>query len=245
MKIDEIITSINNKKIIETNKLKNKKERYEKREYLVEGIKNVYEYIRHKKIDEIIHVYIKEELYNEYILGKIRSKKEQISYIFGKLEEDENIRIYLLKENVYNKITNDINPEGIMLKVKMNNEISNKIDSKKGQEDFNKNIRVVFENISDPGNLGTIIRTAVAVGLDKIYISTNSVDIYSHKVIRSSMGMIFKIQVIEEKIEVILKELISLGYIPIKTKMTGKNLYTYTSENVEKNDNKFAIFFRK
>ena len=61
MKIDEIITSINNKKIIETNKLKNKKERYEKREYLVEGIKNVYEYIRHKKIDEIIHVYIKQK----------------------------------------------------------------------------------------------------------------------------------------------------------------------------------------
>ena len=57
--------------------------------------------------------------------------------------------------------------------------------------------------------------------------------------------MIFKIQVIEEKIEVILKELISLGYIPIKTKMTGKNLYTFTAENVEKNDNKFAIFFRK
>ena len=59
------------------------------------------------------------------------------------------------------------------------------------------------------------------------------------------MGMIFKIQVIEEKIEVILKELISLGYIPIKTKMKGKNLYTFTAENVEKNDNKFAIFFRK
>ena len=95
------------------------------------------------------------------------------------------------------------------------------------------------------GNLGTIIRTAVAVGLKKIYISKGSVDIYSHKVIRSSMGMIFKIQVIEEKIEVILKELISLGYIPIKTKMTGKNLYTFTAENVEKNDNKFAIFFRK
>ena len=93
------------------------------------------------------------------------------------------------------------------------------------------------------GNLGTIIRTAVAVGLKKIYISKGSVDIYSHKVIRSSMGMIFKIQVIEEKIEVILKELISLGYIPIKTKMTGKNLYTFTAENVEKNKNKFAIFF--
>ena len=59
------------------------------------------------------------------------------------------------------------------------------------------------------------------------------------------MGMIFKIQVIEEKIDIILEDLISLGYIPIKTKMTGKNLYTYTTENVEKNKNKFAIFFRK
>ena len=59
------------------------------------------------------------------------------------------------------------------------------------------------------------------------------------------MGMIFKIQVIEGEIEMILKELISLGYISIKTKMTGKNLYTFTAENVEKDDNKFAIFFRK
>ena len=245
MKIDEIITSINNKKIIETNKLKNKKERYEKREYLVEGIKNVYEYIRHKKIDEIIHVYIKEELYNEYILGKIRSKKEQISYIFEKLEEDENIRIYLLKENVYNKITNDINPEGIMFRVKMNNEIFNIRDSEKGQEDFNKNIRVVFENISDPGNLGTIIRTAVAVGLDKIYISTNSVDIYSHKVIRASAGMIFKINIIQDDIEKILETFKNEKFSLVKTIMNGENLYTFAEENVQKKKEKIAIFFRK
>ena len=243
MKIDEIITSINNKKIIETNKLKNKKERYEKKEYLIEGIKNVYEYIKNRKIDEIINVYIKEELYNEYILGKIRSKKEQISYIFGKLEEDENIRIYLLKENVYNKITNDINPEGIMFRVKMNNEIFNIRDSEKEEDGFNKNIRIVFENISDPGNLGTIIRTAVAVGLDKIYISTNSVDIYSHKVIRASAGMIFRINIIEKPIEEIVEGLIKEEYNLIKTKMNGENLYTFTEENVQKGKEKTAIFF--
>ena len=242
MKIDEIITSINNQKIIETNKLKNKKERYEKKEYLIEGIKNVYEYIRHKKINEIIHVYIKEELYNEYILGKIRSKKEQISYIFEKLEEYKNIRIYLLKENVYNKITNDINPEGIMFRVKMDNEISDIRDSEK-EDCFNKNIRIVFENISDPGNLGTIIRTAVAVGLDKIYISTNSVDIYSHKVIRASAGMIFRINIIEKPIEEIVEGLIKEEYNLIKTKMNGENLYTFTEENVQKGKEKTAIFF--
>ena len=243
MKIDEIITSINNKKIIETNKLKNKKERYEKKEYLIEGIKNVYEYIKNRKIDEIIHVYIKEELYNEYILGKIRSKKEQILYIFEMLEENENIKIYLLKENVYNKITNDINPEGIIIKVKLTENKVNWLNITKNE--FNQNIKMVFENISDPGNLGTIIRTAVAVGLDTIYISKNSVDIYSHKVIRASAGMIFKINIIQDDIEKILKTLKNEKFSLVKTVMNGENLYTFAEENVQKKKEKIAIFFRK
>ena len=243
MKINEIITSINNKKIIETNKLKNKKERYEKKEYLIEGIKNVYEYIKNRKIDEIINVYIKEELYNEYISGKIKSKKEQISYIFQRIEENENIKIYLLKENVYNKITNDTNPEGIIIKVKLTENKVNCLNSKKNE--FNQNIKIVFENISDPGNLGTIIRTAVAVGLDTIYISRNSVDIYSHKVIRASAGMIFKINIIQDDIEKILKTLKNEKFSLVKTVMNGENLYTFAEENVQKKKEKIAIFFRK
>ncbi len=243
MKIEEIITSINNKKIIETNKLKNKKERHEKKEYLVEGIKNVYEYIRYKKTEGIIHVYIKEELYNEYISGKIKSKKEQISYIFEMLEENERVKIYLLKENVYNKITNDINPEGIIIKVKLIENKTNCFNSTKNE--FNQNIKMVFENISDPGNLGTIIRTAVAVGLDTIYISKNSVDIYSHKVIRASAGMIFKINIIQDDIEKILETLKNEKFSFVKTIMDGENLYTFAEENVKKKKEKIAIFFRK
>ena len=241
MKIEEIITSINNKKIIETNKLKNKKERYERQEYLVEGIKNVYEYIRYKKTEEIIHVYIKEELYNEYISGNIKSKKEQISYIFEMIEENESIKIHLLKENVFNKITNDTNPEGIIIKVKLTENKANSLNSTKNE--FNQNIKMVFENISDPGNLGTIIRTAVAVGLDTIYISKNSVDIYSHKVIRASAGMIFKINIIQDDIEKILETLKNEKYTLVKTVMNGENLYTFAEENVQKKKEKIAIFF--
>ena len=173
MKIEEIITSINNKKIIETNKLKQKKERYEKREYLVEGIKIVYEYIKSKLIDtsnnnskelDIIHVYIREELYNKYITKQIKVKKEQIEYIFDMLEKHQNrvdkeenndnpFKIFLLKENVFNKITNDVNPEGLILKVKMKNNdniLSQKIIKKDNANDINNSIRIVFENISDP-----------------------------------------------------------------------------------------------
>lgn len=173
MKIEEIITSINNKKIIETNKLKQKKERYEKREYLVEGIKIVYEYIKSKlsntgnnnsKELDIIHVYIREELYNKYITKQIKVKKEQIEYIFDMLEKHQSIsdkeennnnsfKIFLLKENVFNKITNDVNPEGLILKVKMPNKdniLSQKIIKEDIANDINNSIRIVFENISDP-----------------------------------------------------------------------------------------------
>lgn len=173
MKIEEIITSINNKKIIETNKLKQKKERYEKKEYLVEGIKIVYEYIKSKlsntgnnnsKELDIIHVYIREELYNKYITKQIKAKKEQIEYIFDMLEKHQSIadkeenndnpfKIFLLKENVFNKITNDVNPEGLILKVKMPNKdniLLQNVIKKDNANDINNNIRIVFENISDP-----------------------------------------------------------------------------------------------
>ena len=173
MKIQEKKTTINNKKIIETNKLKQKKERYEKKEYLVEGIKIVYEYIKSKlgntgnnnsKELDIIHVYIREELYNKYIKKQIKVKEEQIKYIFDMLEKHQNrvdkeknndnlFKIFLLKENVFNKITNDVNPEGIILKVKMPNKdniLSQKIIKKDNANDINNSIRIIFENISDP-----------------------------------------------------------------------------------------------
>lgn len=173
MKIEEIITSINNKKIIETNKLKQKKERYEKKEYLVEGIKIVYEYIKSKlsnagnnnsKELDIIHVYIREELYNKYITKQIKVKEKQIKYIFemlekyqdtGNKEENNNnvFKIFLLKENVFNKITNDVNPEGLILKVKMPNKdniLLQNVIKEDIANDINNSIRIVFENISDP-----------------------------------------------------------------------------------------------
>ena len=173
MKIEEIITSINNKKIIETNKLKQKKERYEKKEYLVEGIKIVYEYIKSKlsnagnnnsKELDIIHVYIREGLYNKYIKKQIKVKEKQIKYIFEMLEKYQNtgnkeennnnvFKVFLIKENVFNKITNDVNPEGIILRVKMPNNdniLSQNVTKKDDDNDINSSFRMVFENISDP-----------------------------------------------------------------------------------------------
>lgn len=66
---------------------------------------------------------------------------------------------------------------------------------------------LILDNVSDPGNLGTIIRTSVAFGVNTIVLSENSVNIYNDKVIRASQGMIFKINIIEKELIRFIKEL--------------------------------------
>jgi TrmH family RNA methyltransferase len=60
---------------------------------------------------------------------------------------------------------------------------------------------IILDGIQDPGNLGTIIRSAVAFNFDTVVLSKNTVDLYNPKVIRSTKGMIFKINVIVRDLE--------------------------------------------
>ena len=73
----------------------------------------------------------------------------------GNKEENNNnvFKVFLIKENVFNKITNDVNPEGIILRVKMPNNdniLSQNVTKKDVVNDINSSFRIVFENISDP-----------------------------------------------------------------------------------------------
>lgn len=90
---------------------------------------------------------------------------------------------------------------------------------------------VILEDIQDPGNLGTIIRSSVAFNIDTIILSKNSVDLYNDKVIRATQGMIFKINIITRDAIEIVKELKSKNYTIYGTKVDGgKELKT-----IEKN----------
>lgn len=95
---------------------------------------------------------------------------------------------------------------------------------------------LVLENIQDPGNLGTIIRSAVAFNIDTIILSNDCVDIYNPKVIRASQGMIFHIDIIKRDLLLEIPKLQTLGYQIIGTKVThGQSLKDF--QNIEK----FAI----
>ena len=93
-----------------------------------------------------------------------------------------------------------------------------------------------LDNIQDPGNLGTIIRSAVAFDIDTILLNNESVDLYNDKVIRACEGMIFNVNVIRCDLKEKLLELKEENYKIIGTSVKNNNLL----KNVEVSD-KFAI----
>ena len=78
---------------------------------------------------------------------------------------------------------------------------------------------IVLDNIQDPGNLGTIIRSAVAFNFKNIILSNDSVDLYNPKVIRATEGMLFNVNVIRTNIKEFLNNL-DKEYVKVTTSVT-------------------------
>lgn len=95
---------------------------------------------------------------------------------------------------------------------------------------------LILDQIQDPGNLGTIIRSAVAFSFDTIILSNDSVDLYNSKVIRASQGMIFNLNIKRCNLTNIIPKLKKENYKIFGTRVTGGN----DIKSIEKN-NKFAI----
>lgn len=93
------------------------------------------------------------------------------------------------------------------------------------KQDNNKygNKIVVLDDVQDPGNLGTIIRSAVAFNIDTIILSNKSVDLYNNKVVRASQGMLFKIDIVVKDLLTEIPKLKQLDYHIYGTKVTGGN----------------------
>lgn len=95
---------------------------------------------------------------------------------------------------------------------------------------------LILDDIQDPGNLGTIIRSSVAFNIDTIILSDNTVDLYNSKVIRASQGLLFHINIIRSNLFDILPKLKDNNYYIYGTKVTHGN----PLKSIEKKD-KFVI----
>ena len=182
----KIISSKDNELIKNIRKLKEKKYRDINNEFIVEGIKLIQEAIEENaKIKQIV---ICENCLKTEIIPK------NLMYEIAKYE-----CIYVT-ENIF-KLISDVNaPQGILAV------IDRKIDNNK--IDYNSDIIVALDDIQDPGNLGTILRTIDSIGLSQILVSKGTADCYNPKVIRSTMGAIFRVRIIEcDNLQETLKEI--------------------------------------
>ncbi len=170
-----VITSKDNEQIKYLKKLKDKKYRDQENAYIIEGIKLIKEAIQENiKIKLII---VCDDCTQENAIDS------ELKYEIARYE-----CIYV-SEKIFLSLTNVVNPQGILAVVEKDTN-TNKID-------YNDDLFLILDDIQDPGNMGTILRTADSINLKQIIVSKGTVDAYNPKVIRSTMGAIFRINIIE------------------------------------------------
>lgn len=135
------------------------------------------------------------------------------------------IKTTYVSYDVLKKLTDTVTPQKII----------GVVEKKKEEQVGNKVL--ILDNIQDPGNLGTLIRSSVAFNFDTVILSDDTVDIYNPKVIRSTEGMLFKINTIRKNLEEILPILKEDNYYIYGTKVTGGK----TLKTINNNHDKFGI----
>lgn len=176
---------------------------------------------------------------NSKIMSVIASEEYE-----DKIKNDYNLLPIIVSNDIMKKLSQTVSGREVITIVKKKNENNNFSD-----------LIIYLEDISDPGNLGTIIRTADAFGIRDVITSKNSVDFYNDKVIRSSMGSIFRVNLNKldlSELEVLknkgYKIVATLPHGDTKRNVSGKCIIAFGNESkglsndlVKMADNKFTI----
>ncbi|MFA7578228.1 MAG: RNA methyltransferase [Candidatus Muiribacteriota bacterium] len=178
----KVITSTQNNFIRFIHSLKKKKVREEKGKFLLEGINSVREALKCEV--EIPFFIFSEDLF------KVKGGKE----LYEELEKLDPKSLVAVTPAILNKLSNTETPQGIIA-------VPSRLSWNESRL-FSKNNSFIFilDGIQDPGNMGTIIRTADALKVDGIIVSDDTVDHYNPKTVRSTMGAIFRVPIFKAEI---------------------------------------------
>lgn len=199
----EVITSKSNEKAKFIRSLNDKKGRQKNGCFYLEGIKVVNEVIERRGAINLRFIAYSEEILinvngGKGILNKIKKIQNKISF----------------SKDVFNTLTDTKTPQGILAVLEFTNEL----------EVLNDENILVLDKVQDLGNLGTIIRSADAFGIKQIICTSGTADVYSPKVLRSTMGSILR-----EKITYIdnlqkVEELKKYGFAIVGTTLNEKSI---------------------
>lgn len=213
-----MITSTSNTQIKKVqNILKKAKVRREEQVFAVEGIKM----FREAPAERLAKVY----------LAASFAEKEECKEILQdkglSLEQSDCVEI--VEDRVFKSLSDTVTPQGVLCLITMKNYSLQEILGSSENP-----LIMILEDLQDPGNLGTIIRTGEGAGVTGVVLSRNSVDVFNPKVIRSTMGSAYRMPVlyVDSIIEEILPELRSRGITTYAAHLKGRN--DYDRENYDK-----------
>ena len=208
---DSMISSLSNSQIKEVVKLQ-KQSRYRKKSgcFVAEGFKLVIEAAERKKLKKI---YLSE------------SGRQKLSEVLS--ETLKNNEYELVTDDVFEQMSDTITPQGVLGIVEMP-----VYDIKNILSDYRKTW-LLLDDLRDPGNLGTIMRTAEGAGMSGVIMSRECVDLFNPKTVRSTMGAIFRVPFYyTDSLRGTISDICSMGYGVYGTAMQGSVIYDevdYTS----------------
>ncbi len=166
------ITSRDNKLLKQVRSLQSKKGRQTTGLYFVEGRRMVEEALENAR-----------EMVEAILVSDVFAERNQT--FLHKLDENGK-NLYTAKERLFHEICDTETPQGIGAVLRM---------PKDGFSLDNKNFLLALDGVSEPGNLGTIVRTAEAAGVDGILLFKGCADLYNPKVVRATMGALFRMPI--------------------------------------------------
>ena len=184
----DIVTSRQNEVVKRLLSLNDKKGRDAEMVFALDGVKLFEEAVKASAgIDAVYISAEREEQYLPFLSQCLRN------------ESYATTQVIRLEASLFERVSREKSPQGIITLVKYLDKIQNiikinKVASFQKTGEFTQGI-LLLNGIQDPGNLGAIIRSAVAFGKNKIILDTDCVDIYHPRVLRAAMGGIFRLQV--------------------------------------------------
>ena len=162
-----LLTSKSNEKLKRIRKLEDRKHRHREKLFVFEGAHLLEEYVRAGLMP--VEIFVCDDVVEKY--GQL-------------IEASGCFDVFVLPRDVYKTVSSEQAPQGILSLCSF---------EEKKAESWNARVTgsLLLESVRDAGNLGTIIRTAASLGIDRIFISDDCADLYNSKTVRATMGALF------------------------------------------------------
>lgn len=222
----EIISSKDNKRIKYIRSLLEKGGiRKKNHSFVVEGIKLVDEALEYGNVLDII---VSESLYHEIVSGDLTRNgllSDNGKHIIKQVKQGTSLTV--VSDAVFKSVSETITPQGILAEVEMpKHRLLEENFLEIAYEKTGKIKLLILEDTADPGNLGTIMRTAEAAGVTGVIMGKGTVDIFNPKVVRSTMGSIFRLPfVYVDDLKAVIRRLKRDGISFYATHLKGKESY--------------------